>query len=670
MIALAFLPLMAFGGIFGVMLHLMQVGQFTNDWRSVFIRAALIWGAYLVLVTELLSLVRGIRVAGLAIAWVLPVIASIIWLMRQKRWPRVSTTATPARLTPVSTAATLEQSTPVEQARRFSGPQSRPSIDWGNRVLLLGISIILVITALVAWITPPQTYDSLNYHLPRVAHWAQEGAVRHFATGIDVQNVLTPGAELIVLHFYVLAGGDRLANFPEWLSLLGSLIVVSWTAALMGADRRGQVLAVVVAATIPMGIVQASSTMTDFVTAFWVACAAAEVLQLLVGTLQPAGLIFASLAAGLALLTKPTAAAFVLPFGALVSVLLWIRWGVKRTVLWAGIGVVLVIGISAGHLARNAALYGNPLGDQARLSTHGNELLTPQAIFSNLIRNAALHSGSPWGRANQLVYNLVLKIHDWLGLSVDDPRTTAVGPYGWVNWRTEENITGNFTHALLILWCLVFTGVAYKHLGRVHLLYVLLVALAFVLFSVIFKWQKFGGRYHMPFFILFAPAVAYTLSLVLRRKAAWLLGLLLVLGTYPWLISIDSRPLIPTSNRSYPVSILQESRQRLYFANATYLDYPYHEIAAYIKDADCLQVGLNMGGMAAEYPLWMLLGAPRPDLQIEWLVSGRSARYAKADFRPCAVICDGCDGQQAYNGLPFVHAYDSLRLYLQPNTGK
>jgi hypothetical protein len=640
----------------------LQFSFFCKEWRGSFIRAALIWGAYLVVVTELLSLVRGITVWGLTIAWTLPLILAIVFQI--KIWGRGAW------------HAPWLATTRAHAVRPYTADNSI----LGNRILLLGVAAILVITALVAWVAPTQTFDSMNYHSPRVAHWAQERAVRHYATGIDVQNVLTPGAEMIVLHFYVLAGSDRLANFAAWLSLLGCIIVASWMAALMGADRRGQVLAAVLAATIPMGIVQASSTMTDLVAAFWVACTAAEALALWQGSEngivwaaslpKPSHfpvflpLVFISLGAGLALLTKPTAAAFVLPFGVLVGVLLWRRWGFRQMLLWGGIAAVLVFGLNAGHLMRNAALYGNPLGDSTRLSIHTNKLITPQGIASNLIRNAALHTGTPWGRANRLIYNSVLKIHEWLGLSVEDPRTTAIGPYPWMSVRTEENIAGNLLHAILIAWSMGVAVLARKRLGQV-LGYGLLVSAGFVLFSAVFKWQVFGSRYHVPFFILFAPMVAVTLSVVLHRWAAWGVGVLLILWAVPWLFSIDSRPLVPTSERSYPVSILQAPRDELYFANATYLNYPYHEIAAYLKDADCLKLGLNMGNMALEYPLWVLLGAPRDDLQVEWLVAGPSSRYAKTEFQPCAVLCDSCEGQAEYNGLPQVFHYDTLRLYLQ-----
>ncbi len=79
-----------------------------------------------------------------------------------------------------------------------------------------------------------------------------------------------------MLHLYVLAGGDRFVNFIEWFSMVGSVIAVSFIAFRFGAGNRGQWLASLFVATLPMGIVQASSSMTDYVVAFWILCAAIE----------------------------------------------------------------------------------------------------------------------------------------------------------------------------------------------------------------------------------------------------------------------------------------------------------------------------------------------------------------------------------------------------------
>jgi hypothetical protein len=67
-----------------------------------------------------------------------------------------------------------------------------------------------------------------------------------------------------------------------------------------------------------------------------------------------------------------------------------------------------------------------------------------------------------------------------------------------------------------------------------------------------------------------------------------------------------------------------------------------------------------------EYPLWSLLGAPRQDLKIEWLVAGTaSARYSDAGFTPCAVVCEKCpESWSTVRGLPERYHYGSFRLYL------
>ncbi len=54
--------------------------------------------------------------------------------------------------------------------------------------------------------------------------------------------------------------------------MAGSLVGVSWIAASIGATRRGQIFAALFAVSVPMGVLQASSTQNDYVVAFWAVC--------------------------------------------------------------------------------------------------------------------------------------------------------------------------------------------------------------------------------------------------------------------------------------------------------------------------------------------------------------------------------------------------------------
>ena len=222
-----------------------------QGWRHNFSRASLVWGAWLVFSIESLSVFRAVTPIGLTLMWLVLAAGCIAWLARHWRKGLI-----PRR------------------------PDFRFLKNPGYLIMLLALLMIFTVIGLVAWFAPPNTYDSLNYHMPRVAHWAHNHSVAHYATGVDRQDSFAPVAEYSVLNSYVLAGGDRLANFSDWFAMVGSVIGVSAAAALLGAPLAGQFLAAIFVATLPMGIAQASSTMTDYVTGFWVVCVAVEFLFL------------------------------------------------------------------------------------------------------------------------------------------------------------------------------------------------------------------------------------------------------------------------------------------------------------------------------------------------------------------------------------------------------
>ena len=195
----------------------------------------------------MLSIFKWITVVGLVITWLVPIVLFAFWFWQKKKLGR--------RLILPRHSAPEQLVEPVHAADHLCGPDHH---------------------GVVAWVTPPQTWDSLTYHLSRVAHWAQDRSIWHYATGIDRQTSMPPGAEELILNSYVLTQSDRLAAFPEWFAMLGSLIGVSLIAYYLGAKSTGQWLAAGFAATIPMGIVEASSTINDYVATFWVVCAVVE----------------------------------------------------------------------------------------------------------------------------------------------------------------------------------------------------------------------------------------------------------------------------------------------------------------------------------------------------------------------------------------------------------
>jgi hypothetical protein len=268
---------------------------------------------------------------------------------------------------------------------------------------------------------------------------------------------------------------------------------------------------------------------------------------------------------------------------------------------------------------------------------------------------------------NRGIYLAVARIHEWLGLDLNDPRTTSAGSFAVRPSLTHEDLTTNPLHSLIYLCAFGFT-LARKEARRPALLvYALSVAGALIVLSALFKWQAFGSRYLLPFFVMFSPLAACALDAMGRRRIASIIGLALALTSWPWLLGIRSRPLLSQAGESYVRSVLVEPRATLYFANGLYLQDPYVEIAEEIEGVRCREVGLMLGGNAAEYPLWVLLGAPRDGPRLEWIVAGTpSARFEDQSFGPCAVICDeSCpEDWERVRGLPLHYEQSGFRLFM------
>jgi hypothetical protein len=437
----------------------------------------------------------------------------------------------------------------------------------------------------------------------------------------------------------------------------------------LGAKPIGQWLAAVFAVTLPMGIAQSSSTMTDYVVTFWVICAACEVFAAFTEPLDWRIPVIAGLAAGLGVLVKPTAVAYLFPFGVLFGIKIIQKSGIKQALMWGFIALILAISVDLGHITRTYITYGNLISDPEHVAGQANALVTPQGILSNVVRNAALQTGTPWYQVTDNVWLLVLKIHVKLGISMDDPRTTSIGPYRKIRFDLGENTTGNPVHVVLILGSFPLFFILWKRLGIHSMIYALAVASTFIIFSAMFKWQIFGSRYHLSFLVLYAPLMGVLLSRFLPAWVVSLPGLALLVLAWPWLISLPERPLwVDATKADYP-SIFRQSRAELYYSPSVRgLKSLFDNVLGQVAQANCTQIGVMISGASIEYPIWVYMNAPRDDLQIEWIVNGPTKRYEKPDFKPCAILCQYCPTEwETVRNLPQVFDNGAdFELFLAP----
>ena len=245
--------------------------------------------------------------------------------------------------------------------RRGRPRPARPALDLRGSPLVLALGVVVGLAvaygAFLILTSPPNTWDSMAYHLPRAAEWYQRGAVEFLPDAhTERMNSFQPGAEIQVLYTFALARNDLLAELPQWLAQLALLAAVYGIARRLGWTRPAAAFAAFLTATLSIVALESVTTQNDLVVAALAASAAFFVLG-------PArtDVALAGLALGLALGTKLTVA-LALPALALLA----LAAGGARRLAWAAgatAGALLLVG-SYGY-ALNLIHTGSPLGDAA-----------------------------------------------------------------------------------------------------------------------------------------------------------------------------------------------------------------------------------------------------------------------------------------------------------------
>ncbi len=604
---------------FLIMWIMMGNSEREPNWRLALIQAVVLWGGFLILGTELLSLFESINRTSLGIMWVLPILVGGIWAWLWLKYGKV------LRL-------------PVVYHRD----------SWLGTVLDLFVILILIITAVVAFVSPPNSNPAMVSDMARVAHWTQNQSLAHYATGIESQNSHSPGAQIMMLHFYILGEGDGGVNFIAWISFAGCAAAAASLAEVLGAKVNGQRMAAIFAATLPAAIAQATGVMNDLVVSMWIMSAVLMVFHYTRVSQKPLLLIIAAIAAGLAVATQATAFIFLWPFALYIIILLRRRVGMIRMLLWAVASFVILGLICGGHFYRNQQLYGQ-FYQPLELTEQMNEVRNWRVMVSNITRNASLHADLPFPRADNWLKENLIQVHSMLNLNISDPRTTLGEAFSIPEVNTSELTSGNPVHAAMIVFSLTAV-VGMVLLGKENpliLVYLGAIFFSMVLFCYILKWQPTGSRFHLPFFFLSAPLISILLDKLEKFELETLLAAILLLYAMPWLFQTYERPVVPHDNRTYQLSVHNDDREKLYFATNPEDYKAYWAITNKLRTLGITEIGLDLMPQSEEYPIWAMMGAPNADLHIAWVNTDTASKVLLVDvFMPEAVIAEGLSSSE------------------------
>ncbi len=701
LIAASFLATIAIVGL----LDPVQLGR----WRRSFLKAAILHGVTIVLLTELLSTMRALTSTAIVGFWAVGAIVTLSSLM--VLWRRRS-----------------QHHLLIEN----SFLRDWQILPLPERLVIVAVATTLLITVITALLAAPNNWDAMVYHMPRVMHWIQNQTVAHYPSSEVRQLAFMPGAGYVVMQLQLLAGGDRLANLPQGLAFLGCILGTSLMAEQVSGQRTAWIAALV-CASVPMAIMQATTPQTDLLTAFWLVCLTYFVWgcqpshpdhsPLPAGEGQGVGAILALhqdkfwIAASLSLgiVTKPTAWIFSLP----ILVVLGLRltgqhWRSHPPVMALARAGLLTTGVGLASLIpalpsfwRNIQTFGSFSGGDYGTAT---ERLGTVTIASNLLKNLALNLPIPgfW----QVVQ--ALHIH-WLHIDLDDSALSLnLSPLTATDssptealikvLAPHEDFVGYPVHLLLfvmaaiaLIWqCLLFwlrnpqpnppksllgsdppksplkRGTSNQS-GSVPTLLrgargdqmfrggigalATIVVLDFLLVCLLLKWQPWGNRLMLPIAILAAPVIA---DYVAQWQQPWRRLLLSGLAAMAIVYALTPmrHPLIalPFPSAEQSPSILTLTRSQMYFSGARkQLAAPYQQAAATIQQMGCTSIGFVLGAEAWEYPLWVLLqkASPQP-IHIQHLrVNNPSQKWLSASppIQHCVGITVDGDRVSTYSNL-------------------
>ncbi len=478
-----------------------------------------------------------------------------------------------------------------------------------ERLVLILIAGLMVFALIVGLLSPPRSWDSMVYHLPRQVRWIQQGSLEFFPAHVPYQLFRGPLAETLQASLQLLTRTDLTVQLVSWAALLLALLYVGLLAGEIGASRRSRLLSSLIALCVPIAFLEASATKNDVVVAAW----SLGFLWLLVRAwrtrrMSRTDALMIGLALGLAGLTKSSAYLLLVP---VLPILAFLLARLRHRLVCGLLIAVAAIGVNIAHWSRNVATFGSPLGPVRLTRLFVNEAMSPARFISRFTREASLEIATPVASVNREVEATIRRLHGWLGVDVLDPSTSFPDRRFEVNFLPYNEYQAGAPLHFAGLVLLLVAGLILRHrLTPEWWLPALVPWAMFLWLCLVSKWEPYlNPRLHLLLFMVAAPAMGVLIESVSRLwtagrtpKAASALVLLaaglFVLQLYPSLSSSARLVFDP----------LPRPRAALLFSEGQHLRPIYEEAAAFVRSFHPTVVGIDSrGDWSWEYPLMRLV---------------------------------------------------------------
>ncbi len=504
------------------------------------------------------------------------------------------------------------------------------------KVLLISISILLVLILVQGLIYPPNNWDSMTYHLPRVMHWIQNESTNNYATNITRQIYSPPFSEYSIAQIIILTGNDKLSNTVQYFYFLSAIVACVLILKLFTKNIKIISLLVILSATIPEAILQASSTQNDIVHSFFVLSTLYFGL-LTIKNSKVDNFFFSGLSAGIGLLSK-IIAYFYIPIILIFLSIVLIYKNYNRLLFvikkLSFIALIIIIVNSAFTLKK--IHFNNQISGTTQDIDKGItfEKYSPTILLSTDIKNICLHFDKFFVR--DLGNKVAEKSHLLLNLNINEPGTN-VFDYKYDathDWKNHEDSQANFIHLLLffvaILAFLRMLIQGKRKIISIESTLLIILFLQFNFLNLIIRWEPWNSRIHTPLFFEINLFIVLIFKDFQRMKFMQYSVLILCI-CYGLFLSIFnySRPFI--TSKKYTSSIqINDTRYDKYFTNRMWVKDEYSSFVNLLnKEEKKINVGFISHIDGWEYPI-QVVQFNKPNIHFDYIkINNSSVKYLK-----------------------------------------
>lgn len=627
---------------FLLFLIFIQIKEETDIFET-FARSLLLWQLALLIITNLLSIFHRLSGTSLFLCWL--VLSAILLILIFRHVPAKAKYSFETEETP---------GTYIKSGIRRLWSSFSPAEKLMASLMLL-LFVLLFIAALF---TVPYNYDSMTYHLGRVAHWIDNQSVNHFITNIDRQNYSPVLAEYNLLHMYLLTGSDSFLNMLQYAAMLITSLYIYKCARMLGTDRSFSIFGAFLFVTMPLTISQSVTTQNDLFGAMWFALFLYYLLRfihmerLIFNKETLKLLFFTALTVAFAFLTKTSICAsmiFFLPW------LLIVRLKKKDKLLsliqsacFAGVSIAAVI---SETIIRNLLSAGTIMPDTAS----GNIMVATKNvsyIIVNILKNYSLILTQHLSDAlNGFICRIA--IHTGAALSVE-VNNEAISFHGFDYIRHMNRGANMYSHDItpsafvgyLAFFCgiiLLVLIVIRPRTASTSIGFGISCWLSFGFIMALLRWQPWGTRLMYPALAMTVIMIANLLSYLARKITKK--GLLLIpLTAASLLLAIPSI----TYNTKPALENLKEgcaNRLSHYFTFNKRYD-SYQELSDRLLSLDQQTdgpsggdwIGVLISGDGYDYPLWLTFRQKMPEVRLKHILTEEAPSGSPEKELPSCIL--------------------------------